>query len=130
MRAFLMNYNERTGRFGPPRFYRYGNAPAALTHFDGITVVPGGFNLVAISSAQASSMAFIPATRGNWPLFGKATWYPIDVAGSRVCQPAGCSTVTGNTVYQNQVMGLYVSNAPGNVRGGTPGTYLATVSTP
>ena len=29
-RAFLMNYNERTGVFGPPRFYSYGNAPAAV----------------------------------------------------------------------------------------------------
>jgi hypothetical protein len=115
-----MNYNEQTGRFGKPRFYSYGNAPAAVTHFDGITAVPGGFNLVAISSAQASSMAFVPATRGTWPLFGQATWYPIDV--SSLCPPAGCSMVTGNTVYQNQVMGLYVSDAPG--------TYLATVATP
>jgi parallel beta-helix repeat protein len=31
--------------------------------------------------------------------------------------------VTGNTVYQNQVMGLYVSDSG-------PGTYLATVPTP
>ena len=129
-RAFLMNYNERTGHFGLPRFYSYGNAPALLTHFDGITAVPGGFNLATISTAQKSSMAFIPATGRNRPVFGKATWYPIDVAGSRVCQPAGCSRVTANTVYQNQVMGLYVSNAPGNVQGGTPGTYLATVPTP
>ena len=125
-RAFLMNYNERTGRFGLPRFYRYGNAPAALTHFDGITAVPGGFNLVAISTAQASSMAFIPATRGTWPLFGKATWYPIDVADSDLCKDSsgGCSMVTGNTVYQNQVMGLYV------LSDGKPRTYLATVATP
>jgi hypothetical protein len=121
-RAFLMNYNEQTGHFGKPRFYSYGNAPAALTHFDGITAVPGGFNLVAISSAQASSMAFVPTTRGNWPLFGRATWYPIDVAGSSLC-PGGDCTVTGNTVYQNQVMGLYVSDS-------VPGTYLATVATP
>jgi hypothetical protein len=120
-RAFLMNYNEQTGHFGKPRFYSYGNAPAALTHFDGITAVPGGFNLVAISSAQASSMAFVPATRGTWPSFGRATWYPIDVADSSLC-PGGCK-VTGNTVYQNQVMGLYVSDK-------VPGTYLATVATP
>jgi len=132
-RAFLMNYNERTGRFGKPRFYSYGNAPALLTHFDGITAVPGGFNLVAISSAQASSLAFIPATGSNWPLFGKATWYPIDVAKSQLCTapPAtGCNVVTGNTVYQNQVMGLYVQqqqsdSGPVSV----PGTYLATVPT-
>ena len=31
--------------------------------------------------------------------------------------------MTGNTVYQNQVMGLYVVN-------GTNNTYLATVHTP
>jgi hypothetical protein len=125
-RAFLMNYNERTGHFGPPRFYSYGNAPALFTHFDGITAVPGGFNLVAVSSAQPSSMAFVPTTRGNRPLFGKATWHPVDVAGSSLCSgPKGCSTVTGNTVFQNQVMGLYVRQSDGK-----PRTYLATVPTP
>jgi hypothetical protein len=134
-RAFLMNYNERTGRFGKPRFYSYGNAPALFTHFDGITAVPGGFNLVAISSAQASSMAFVPATGGNWPLFGRATWYPVDVANSSLCTtlPAvSCSKVTGNTVYQNQVMGLYVQQQQqsGSGSGSVPGTYLATVPTP
>jgi hypothetical protein len=123
-RAFLMNYNERTGHFGPPRFYTYGNAPALVTHFDGITAVPGGFNLATISSAQASSMAFVPTNGGNWPLFGRATWYPIDVAASRVCKPAGCSMVTGNTVFQNQVMGVYVKQSDGK-----PRTYLATVPT-
>jgi hypothetical protein len=129
-RAFLMNYNERTGRFGLPRFYRYGNAPAALTHFDGITAVPGGFNLAVISTAQASSMAFIPATRGTWPLFGKATWYPIDVAHSDLCKDSsgGCGMITANTVYQNQVMGLYVRQQSDSVS--VPGTYLATVATP
>ena len=67
-------------------------------------------------------MAFIPATRGDWPSFGRATWYPIDVAASPLCS-GGCSKVTGNTVYQNQVMGLYASDS-------VPGTYLATVPTP
>jgi hypothetical protein len=125
-RAFLMNYNERTGHFGPPRFYSYGNAPALNTHFDGITAVPGGFNLVAISSAQQSSMAFVPTSGGNSPLFGEATWYPVDVAGSSLCSGlTGCSMVTGNTVFQNQVMGLFVRQADGK-----PRTYLATVPTP
>jgi hypothetical protein len=123
MRAFLMNYNEQTGAFGRPKFYNYGNTPQRNTHFDGITAVPGGFNLATISSAQASSMAFIPATPGDQPFFGRATWYPIDVAASRLCSPDGCSMVTANTVYQNQVMGLYL-------RSGVPRTYLATVPTP
>ena len=69
-------------------------------------------------------MAFIPATGGDWPLFGTATWYPIDVGASRLCSK-GCSQVTGNTVYQNQVMGLYVQQQSGS----GPGTYLATVRT-
>jgi hypothetical protein len=41
MRAFLMNYNERTGVFGTPQFYNYGNTPQLFTHFDGIIAVPG-----------------------------------------------------------------------------------------
>jgi hypothetical protein len=122
MRAFLMNYNEQSGAFGKPRFYNYGNTPARNTHFDGITAVPGGFNLATISSAQASSMAFVPLT-GRPGSFGRATWYPINVAASRLCAPDGCTMVTANTVYQNNVMGLYV-------RSGIPRTYLATVPTP
>jgi hypothetical protein len=135
-RAFLMNYNERTGQFGLPRFYSYGNAPALLTHFDGITAVPGGFNLATISTAQKSSMAFIPAIGRNWPVFGRATWYPIKVAKSSLCTTkptVKCSKVTANTVYQNQVMGLYVQQQmpdSGSRPVSIPGTYLATVPTP
>jgi hypothetical protein len=121
-RAFLMNYNERTGVFGKPRFFSYGNALTLFTHFDGITKVQGGFNVVAISSAQRSSMAFIPAT-GGWPSFGTATWYPIDVEASLLCS-GNCGKVTGNTVYQNQVMGLYTASDS------IPRTYLAAVPTP
>ena len=122
-RAFLMNYNEQTGAFGTPQFYNYGNTPQLFTHFDGITAVPGGFNLAAVSSAQASSLAFVPLTGRPRP-FGQATWYPIPVAESPLCSGAtGCSMVTANTVYQNNVMGLYL-------RSGVPRTYLATVPTP
>ncbi len=117
-----MNYNERTGAFGKPKYYSYGNAPALVTHFDGITAVPGGFNLVAISTAQASSMAFVPVPGRHGRFFGRATWYPVNVAASPLC-PGGCSTVTGNTVYKNKVMGLYIQT------GSTVNnTYLATVS--
>lgn len=122
-RGFLMNYNERTGVFGKPTFYTYGNAPALVTHFEGITAVPRGFNVVAQSSAQPPSMAFIPATGGDQPSFGTATWYPIDVAASSLCT-ASCSFVSGDTVYRNRVMGLYVQAGTT-----TPNTYLAIVST-
>ena len=118
-RAFLMNYNERTGTFGRPRYYTYGNIPRLVTHFEGITAVPGGFHVVAMSSGQASSMAFIPYS-GRRGYFGAARWYPANVATSSLC-PGGCSTVTGNTVYQNHIMGLYLPTGDA-----TPHTYLAT----
>ena len=119
-RAFLMNYNERTGRFGTPEYFSFGHGPALVTHFEGITAVPGGFNLVAGSSAQASSMAFIPfnARTGR---FGTARWHPVSVTASPLCA-AGCSLVTGNTVYKNLVMGLYLTAGSA-----LPGSYLATV---
>jgi hypothetical protein len=120
-RGFLMAYNERTGAFGKPKYYRYGNAPALVTHFDGITAVPGGFDLVAISSAEAASMAFIPV-KAHGKSFGTATWYPIPVATSPLC-PGGCSHVTGNTVYKNRVMGIYLQSSSPEVN-----TYLAIVS--
>jgi hypothetical protein len=123
-RAFVMNYNERTGAFGKPRFYNYGNTPRPFTHFEGITGVSGGFHLVAQSSAQASSMASVSTTGGDTPSFGPARWLPVDVAASPLCQ-GGCNVVTGNTVFKQKVMGLYVPS-----RSGVSYTYLANVSTP
>jgi hypothetical protein len=116
--AYLMTYNERTGAFGTPRFYSYGNRPASVTHFEGITAVRGGFNLVAISSAQAASMVFVPASARHGYL-GRARWYPVNVAASSLCS-GSCSVITGNTVYKSNIMGLYV-------RSSTPRTYLASV---
>jgi hypothetical protein len=81
-RAFLMTYNEQTGAFGTPQFYNYGNTPQLFTHFDGITAVPGGFNLATISSAEKSSLAFVPAT-GRHKTFGRATWYPSQSGKAR-----------------------------------------------
>jgi hypothetical protein len=118
--AFLMNYNERTGKLGSPHYYRFGNGRAAVTHFEGITSVPGGFNLVAMSSAQIASMAFVPFDPRTGRL-GAARWYPVETASSSLCS-GGCSAVTGNTVYQNHVMGLYKPKSAT-----LPGTYLATI---
>ena len=83
--AFLMNYNEHTGRFGAPEYYSYGNHRGIDTHFEGITAVRGGFNLVALSAPQGVSMAFIPVPRPQRP------FRPRDLV-SRQCheQPAMC----------------------------------------
>ena len=119
-RAFLMNYNERSGRFGAPKYFSFGHGPTLVTHFEGITGVPGGFNLVAGSTAQASSMAFVPVNPSDGA-FGTARWHPVSVAASPVCA-SGCSLVTGNAVYTNHVMGLFLAAGAA-----LPGTYLATL---
>jgi hypothetical protein len=115
-RGFLINYNERTGTFGRPAFYTYKNRPAVFTHFDGITAARGGFNLVAVSTGHSPSLVFIPR-RGR--SFGRARWYPVNVGASALCP---CTAVTGNTVWRNHIMGLFVPKSSP-----APHTYLATV---
>lgn len=120
-RAFLITYNELTGAFGRPAFFSFGNHRTLVTHFEGITAVPGGFHVVAMSSRHPASMAFIPVLADG--SFGTARWFPIDLRASSLCS-AGCSAVTGNTVFQNKVMGLYLPTGAS-----LPGTYLADVAT-
>jgi hypothetical protein len=115
-RGFLINYNERTGAFSRPSFYVNNNRPTAITHFDGITAVRGGFNLVSISNGHSPALVNIPV-RGR--SFGRARWSAVNVAGSTVCP---CSAVTGNTVWRNHILGLYVPNSSP-----LPHSYLAAV---
>ena len=78
----------------------------------------GGFNLVTISNGHSPALVHIPV-RGR--SFGRARWSPVNVGGSAVCP---CSAVTGNTVWRNHIMGLFVPNSSP-----VPHTYLATVRT-
>jgi hypothetical protein len=121
-RAFLMNYNERTGVFGAPRYFSYRNKPTLLTHFEGITGVPGGFNVVAQTADGQVGMGFIAVNRKG--AFAPARWFSVGVSTSSLCA-GGCSVVTGNTVFRNRVMGIYNPTAT-NV----PNSYLETFSAP
>lgn len=116
-RGFLINYNERTGRFGRPFFFTYFNRPVA-THFEGITAVAGGFNLVAMALHHQPALAHIRVLRHGG--FGRARWRPVPVSSSSLCP---CQVVTGNTVWRNRVMGLYVNSANPADR-----TYLAVIA--
>ncbi len=119
-RAFLMNYNERTGAFGARRYFSYANKPTLLTHFEGITAVPGGFNVVAQTANDQVGMGHIPVNRTGG--FGPARWFAVGVKSSSLCS-GGCKTVTGNTVYRNRVMGIYLPTATN-----MPSSYLETFS--
>ena len=114
-RGFLINYNERTGAFGRA-FYSYNNRPGIFTHFEGITAVRGGFNLVAMSNGHSPSLVFIPV-RGR--SFGQARWHQANVSASPLCP---CTVVTGNTVWRNHIMGLYLPKGSSATH-----TYLATI---
>ena len=114
-RGFLINYNERTGAFGQA-FYSYNNRPGIFTHFEGITAVRGGFNLVAMSNGHSPSLVFIPV-RGR--SFGQARWHQANVSASPLCP---CTVVTGNTVWRNHIMGLYLPKGSSATH-----TYLATI---
>ena len=104
-RGFLINYNERTGRFGRPFFFTYFNRPVP-THFEGITAVPGGFNLVSMQAGHGPALAHVRVLRHGG--FGRARWRRVPTASSALCP---CTAVTGNTVWRNRVMGLYVNSA-------------------
>jgi hypothetical protein len=119
-RAFLMNYNERTGTFGARRYFSYGNKPTVLSHFEGITGVPGGFNVVVQTGSDKVALGSIPVHRDR--SFGPARWFAVGVRTSSLCS-GGCGAVTGNTVYRNQVMGIYVPTST-NI----PDSYVETFS--
>jgi hypothetical protein len=113
-RGFLINYNERSGRFGRPFFFTYFNRPVP-THFEGITAVPGGFNLVSMQVGHGPALAHVRVLRRGG--FGRARWRRVPTGSSALCP---CKIVTGNTVWRNRVMGLYVNSASPADR-----TYLA-----
>jgi hypothetical protein len=116
-RGFLINYNERSGRFGRPFFFTYFNRRVP-THFEGITAVPGGFNLVSMQVGHGPALAHIRVLRRGG--FGRARWRRVPTGSSALCP---CKIVTGNTVWRNRVMGLYVNSASPADR-----TYLAVIA--
>ncbi len=109
--GMLMNYDSSTGAFSNMRLYSAYNAPGVITHFEGITAVPGGFNLIATTDS-GPGYAFVPVNVDG--SFGTATWTSVALPGS--------SLMTGNSVYQNSVMGIYSTT-----NGGTIATYTGVV---
>ncbi|UPY38952.1 hypothetical protein [Sediminicoccus sp. KRV36] len=94
--GFLAHYDVSTGIFSDPRFYTENNAPGIFTHFENITAIPGGYNLVAMGDA-GTAFAFVPLNSDG--SFGEAIWTGADLPGS--------SLMTGNIVYQNVFGGIY-----------------------
>lgn len=110
-KGLVVTYDSQTGKFSNLKFYTYDDDPALLTHFEGITMTAAGFNLAGGSSKSSALLAAITvAADGS---FSEASWSPFAYPGAEL--------TTGNSIYQNVLMGLYVMPD----HGGT-GTYVAT----
>jgi hypothetical protein len=110
--AFLQTYDASTGEFSNLTFYNgFNKAGGLLTHFENITAVPGGFNLVATTD---SGPAFAAITLNTDGTFGEAVWTAIQLPGSEL--------LTGNIAFQNVVGGIYNTDSVDNVA-----TYLGVV---
>lgn len=94
--AYVANYDAVTKQFSNIKYYTFEGRPEAITHFEGITAVPGGFNLIATTDKGAS---FASITRHDDGSFSDAQWTLNNVVGADL--------TTGNSVFQNIVMGIY-----------------------
>jgi hypothetical protein len=100
--GYLVDYDSATGVFSNLKYYTIDDQPGLLTHFDGITAVPGGFNLVALGVRSAVATVTVNPDGS----FSDAQWTSIDVPGATL--------TTVNSIYQNIAMGIYtVSNVSG-----------------
>jgi hypothetical protein len=96
-RGFVIDYSTKTRTFSRFTLYSYLNQPHLLTHFEGITEFDGGYN-IAGQTPGAALLARISVDRGG--AYSDASWTPFRYPGAAI--------TTGNTVYQDVLMGLCV----------------------
>lgn len=94
--AYVARYDSITDTFSNIRYYDYEGTPGVIDHFEGITAVPGGYNLIATTDSGAAFASITTLPDGS---FSDAQWTLNDILGS--------SITTGNSVFQNTVMGIY-----------------------
>lgn len=115
--GFVADYNSATDTFSNWTPYTYDNLPAGITHFEGITSDGnGGYNLAAGSLYNSTSyVSFVNVKRNPNQIFNTtATWTNLWYPGS--------STTTGDTVYQNYLLGVYRESDVSGLSG-----YVATI---
>ena len=94
--AFVARFDAVSETFSNIRYYSYEGRPEAITHFEGITAVPGGYNLVATTDEGAAFASITVRPDGS---FSDAQWTLNNIPGADL--------TTGNSVFQNLVMGIY-----------------------
>lgn len=97
-KGFVVGYDSVTRAFSHLKLYSYLNQPQLVTHFEGIVATPKGFNLAGGSSGSLALFASIEVNPDG--SFSDATWVPYSFPGSVI--------TTGNSIYDNVLMGIYV----------------------
>jgi hypothetical protein len=110
-KGFVVNYNAGTQAFSNLKLYSFMDRPTLMTHFEGITATPAGFNLAGGSSGSLALFASITVNADG--SFSDATWIPYAVPGSLL--------TTGNSIYENVMMGIYALSGTKGVQ-----SYVAT----
>lgn len=104
-RGMVIGYDRASRSFANMRLYSALHHPALLTHFEGITAVPGGFNLAGMTLSAAMLAHIRRRPDGSYT---DAAWtsYVYD----------GASVVTGNTIYQNALMGIFAEKGVAGIQ--------------
>ncbi|TWB45252.1 hypothetical protein [Nitrospirillum pindoramense] len=95
--GLLADYDPATGALSNITELSYKNLPGIITHFEGITGVPGGYALAATTDAGA---AFAHVARETGGGFGEARWLAST-------NPATTGLCTANSILGNTLIGIY-----------------------
>ncbi|NBX98958.1 MAG: hypothetical protein EBQ83_01710 [Burkholderiaceae bacterium] len=108
--AFIVDYNSSTKTYSNFMSYSWKNDTTGIysSHFEGITadLVKGGYNLPGegILANGTMSVGFVHIARTSTGGFNPvATWIQVTYPGS--------TTTTADTVYQNNLLGVYKPGA-------------------
>lgn len=107
--GYLVDWDSSTQVASNWQYYNFQNQTNQVTHFEGITYGgEGTYNLATgwiTPGTGASGAAFAQISRNSNGTFGDATW-------AQVVYP-GAESTTGNTVYLNNVLGVYLLSGSG-----------------
>nr|WP_315222929.1 hypothetical protein [uncultured Flavobacterium sp.] len=104
--AFLVDYNSKTKQTSNLKSFSYKNETvlSIITHFEGITISKkGGYNMPSdwlTVNGEKNGASFVAVSRNSDGSFGEANWIDVDFPDS--------SVTSANTVYQNNILGIYV----------------------
>lgn len=104
-KGLVIDYDSATRSFSKMKLYSYLDQPQLVTHFEGIVATPGGFNLAGGSTGSLALFASIEVNPDG--SFSDATWVPYSYSGSTI--------TTGNSIYQNNLMGIYAVSGTAGV---------------